>query len=155
MRLNTKKTDYIECGPQTDGTINVSGEDLKKVTRFKYLGSIISSDGDTLPDAGARVNAAWMKWRQVTGVLCDRRMALRLKAKVYKTIIRPVALYGSECWPATSRHEQALHVMEMKMLRWCLGLTRFDHVPNDDVRRRMRVAPIKEKMREDCDDTGT
>ncbi|MBN3319545.1 PFD4 protein, partial [Atractosteus spatula] len=38
--------------------------------------------------------------------------------------------------------------MEMRMIRWCLGLTRFDHVLNDDVRRRMGVAPITEKMRE-------
>ena len=148
MRLNTTKTEYMECGPKTDGSINISGEDLKKATQFKYLGSIISSDGDTLPDARARVNAAWMKWRQVTGVLCDRQMPIRLKAKIYKTVVRPVTLYGSECWPATSRHEQVLHAMEMKMLRWGLGLTRFDHILNDDVRRRMGVAPIAEKMRE-------
>uniref|UniRef100_W5NK01 ribonuclease H n=1 Tax=Lepisosteus oculatus TaxID=7918 RepID=W5NK01_LEPOC len=143
MRLNTKKTEYMECGPQTVGTTNISGEDLKKVTQFKYFGSIISSDGDTLPDARALVNAAWMKRRQVTGVLCDRQMPIRLQAKVYKTVIRPVALYGSECWPATSRHKQALHVMKMRMIRWCLGLTRFDHVLNDDV-----MAPIMVKMRE-------
>ena len=59
-------------------------------------------------------------------------MPIRLESKVYKTVVRPVALYGSECWPATAKHEQALHVMEMRMLRWCLGLTRYDHAMNDD-----------------------
>uniref|UniRef100_A0A914X4N9 Reverse transcriptase domain-containing protein n=1 Tax=Plectus sambesii TaxID=2011161 RepID=A0A914X4N9_9BILA len=148
LRLNIKKTEYMECGPQTDGTISIGGEELKKVEQFKYLGSLICSNGDSFPDARARVNAAWMKWRQVTGVLCDRRMPLRLKSKVYKTVVRPVALYGSECWPATAKHEQALHVMEMRMLRWSLGLTRFDHAMNNDVRRRLGVAPITAKMRE-------
>ncbi len=72
--------------------------------------------GDTISDARARINAAWLKWRQVTGVLCDKKMPEYLKAKVYKTVVRPVALYGAKCWPATKKHELALHAMEMKML---------------------------------------
>ncbi|XP_073698816.1 uncharacterized protein [Garra rufa] len=148
MRLNMKKTEYMGCGVQTDGTINVGGEDLEKSTEFRYLGSVLSSDGDLLPDIRARVNAAWAKWRQVTGVLCDRRMPIRLKAKVYKTIVHPVALYGAECWPATAKHERILHNMEMRMLRWCLGLTRWDCIMNTNVRKLMGVAPITEKMQE-------
>ncbi|KAK3509567.1 hypothetical protein QTP70_006105 [Hemibagrus guttatus] len=62
MRLNTKQTKYMESGPQIDGSITVDEEDLKKVTEFKYLGSVISSDGDLLPDVLARITAAWMKW---------------------------------------------------------------------------------------------
>ncbi|KAK3509728.1 hypothetical protein QTP70_008469 [Hemibagrus guttatus] len=34
------------------------------------------------------------------------------------------------------------------MLRWSLGLTRFNHVMNEDIRRRMGVAAIIDKMRE-------
>ncbi len=33
------------------------------------------------------------------------------------------------------------------MLRWTLGLTRWDQVKNEDVRQTMGVAPIMEKMR--------
>lgn len=29
------------------------------------------------------------------------------------TMVRLVALYGSECWPVTRKHKKALHVMEM------------------------------------------
>ncbi|XP_077061885.1 uncharacterized protein LOC143714541 [Siphateles boraxobius] len=148
LRLNLAKTEYLECGPQTDGTIGIDGKDLKKVQHFKYLGSILSSNGDTLPDVRARVSAACSKWRQVTGVLCNRRMPIRLKSKIYEIIVRPVALYGAESWPATAKHGQLLHAMEMHMLRWSLGLTRLDDVMNIDVRKRMEIAPITEKMLE-------
>lgn len=150
LKLNLDKMEYMEGGAQTNGTITINGKDLKKVEQFKYLGSTLSANGDSLPDTRARVDAAWMKWRQVTGVLCDRRMPTHLKAKVYKTVVHPVPLYGAECWPATTKHEQALHTMEMRMLRWTLGLTRLDHVTNEDVRKIMGVAPIMEKMREAC-----
>ncbi len=128
------------------GTIIVDGQDLKKVKRFKYLGSTLSADGDSLPDT--RVSVAWLKWRQVSGVLCDRRLPIHLKAKIYKTVVWPVTLYEAECWPASTKHQQALHSMEIRMLRWALGLTRLDRVRNEDVRNILGVAPISEKMRQ-------
>lgn len=64
------------------------------------------------------------------------------------TVIRPVALYATECWPATEKHEQILNAMETKMLRWMERLTRLDRVTNEDVRKRVGVATIEKKMRE-------
>jgi hypothetical protein len=62
-------------------------------------------DGEIDRDVKNRMNAGWMKWRQVSGTTCDRRMPLKLKVKIYKTIIRPVVLYGSECWATKVRDE--------------------------------------------------
>ena len=146
LRLNLKKTEYMECGPQSDGTITIDGSDLPKSTKFKYLGATLSADGDSAVDARARTSAAWLKWRQVTGVLCDRRIPKKLKSKIYKTVVRPVALYGCECWPVTSRHEQIMHTAEMKQLRWALGKTRLDRVRNTTIRQTLDVEPIQLKM---------
>uniref|UniRef100_W5NH04 Uncharacterized protein n=1 Tax=Lepisosteus oculatus TaxID=7918 RepID=W5NH04_LEPOC len=138
MKLYIKKMEYLECGDQTDGTIAAGGVQLNKVTQFKYLGSCVNSACTTL-DAKPRVSAAWMKWRQVTGVLCDKKIPLCLKSKVYRSVVRPVALYGTECWPTTKKHEQVLHTMEMKILYY---------VMNEEVRETLKVTTITEKMRE-------
>lgn len=145
LRLNIKKMEYMECGPQTDRTISIGGEDLKKVKQFKYLGSLLCNNGNNFPDAHACANAAWMKWHQVTGILCDPRLPLCLKSNIYRMVVCPVFLYGSECWPATAKHELAIHVMEIQMLRWCLGLTQFDHAMND-ISHRLGVMPIVAKI---------
>ena len=55
-------------------------------------------------------------------------------------------LYGAECWPTKRRHVQQLSVAEMHMLRWICGHTRRDRVRNDDIRDRLGVAPIEEKL---------
>ncbi|VDO81952.1 unnamed protein product [Heligmosomoides polygyrus] len=44
------------------------------------------------------MNAAWLKWRESTGILCDRRCSRTFKGKLYRTVVRPALLYGSECW---------------------------------------------------------
>jgi hypothetical protein len=55
-------------------------------------------------------------------------------------------LYGAECWPTKRQHVQQLSVAEMRMLRWIYGNTRRDRVRNDDIRERLGVAPVEEKL---------
>jgi hypothetical protein len=55
-------------------------------------------------------------------------------------------LYEVECWPTKRRHVQQLSVAEMRMLRWICGHTRRDRIWNDDIRERLGVAPVEEKL---------
>ena len=57
-------------------------------------------------------------------------------------------LYGAECWPVQKQHEHKIGVAEMRMLRWMCGHTRMDKIKNDDIRRKVGIAPVAEKMRE-------
>ncbi|KAL0881976.1 hypothetical protein ABMA27_001728 [Loxostege sticticalis] len=99
-------------------------------------------------DVNHRVNTAWLKWRSLSGVLCDTRMPVKTKGKIYKTAVRPAMLYGAECWTALKKHEQQLHTAEMKMLRWAGGVTRLDRVRNEHIRGSFKVTPVPEKLKE-------
>ena len=74
-----------------------------------------------------------MKWKQLTGVLCDKKIPIKLKDKVYKTVIKPTMTYGAECWAVRKKDENRLHVADMMMLRWIRGKTRKDHVRNKTI----------------------
>ncbi|KAK6763104.1 hypothetical protein RB195_023712 [Necator americanus] len=84
----------------------------------------------------------------VTGVLCDKKVPVRLKSKIYRTVVRPVALFGCECWPTTKALERVLYAMEMRMLKCTIGVTLKDKVSNDTVRSIFGAIPITEKMKE-------
>ena len=58
-----------------------------------------------------------MKWRSAPRVLCDCRIPIKLKGKFYKTVIRPVLLYGIKCWAVKRKNIQKMSVVEMIMLR--------------------------------------
>ncbi|RCV31587.1 hypothetical protein SETIT_6G189700v2 [Setaria italica] len=55
-------------------------------------------------------------------------------------------LYGAECWPTKRRYVQQITVAEMHMLCWICGHTRRDRVQNENIRDRLGVAPIEEKL---------
>ena len=147
LRLNTAKTEYMETG-LSNSTIHVNDQELTKVNCFRYLGSRLQNTGGIDLEVHARISATWMRWKEVTGVLCDRKMPTRLKSKIYRTVVRPVALYGTECWPMTKAAEHRLHVMEMRMARWTLGISLLDHLTNDEIRRQLGITTIGDKMRE-------
>jgi hypothetical protein len=107
---------------------------------------MLQKDGDIDEDLNHRIKVGWLKWRQASGILYDPRMPLKLKGRFYRTTIRPAMLYGAECWPTKRRHVQQLSVAEMRMLRWICGNTRRDRVRNDDIRERLEVAPVEEKL---------
>ena len=66
---------------------------------FRYLGSMLQRDRDIDEDVSHRIKAGRMKWRQASGVLCDKRVPQKLKDKFYRTAIRHAMLYGAEYWP--------------------------------------------------------
>ena len=63
-------------------------------------------------------------------------------------MIKPVMLYGVECWTVTKKEEQILETTEMQMLRRIKGVTRRDKIRSVDIRRELGVNDIKEKARE-------
>ena len=112
------------------------------LTTFKYLGSIFDSNGGAERDINNRVKLAWMIRKQLTGVLCDKKVPIKLKDKVYKTVIKPTMTYGAECWAVRKKDENRLHVAEMRMLRWIRGKTRKDHVRNQIIQEDAKVCQM-------------
>jgi hypothetical protein len=107
---------------------------IPQVMRFRYLGSIVQNDEEIEADIHHRIQAGCLKWRRASGVLCNKKIPLKLKGKFYRTAVRPAMLYGTECWAVKSQHESKVSVAEMQMLRWMSGKTRQDRIMNDTIR---------------------
>ena len=95
-----------------------------------------------------------MKWREVKTVLNHKRMPMRLKAKIYTTMVRPVMTYGSERWGLKKKDERKLYTAEMRMLRMMLGVTLKDKLRNEEVRRGITVKTSVEKLLNEVNSVG-
>ena len=142
LRISRSKTEYLVPSHQ-QGVVKLEGEPLPSVNSFKYLGSVIDGSGGCGKDVDGRIKVAWSRWRDLSGVIYDKKVPMKLKSKLYKTVVRPAMVYGSECWALRKQEEQRLHTTEMKMLRWSQGKTRKDRNKNETIRGIARVTPIK------------
>ena len=65
-------------------------------------------------------------WKRVSGILCDRRISLR--------VVRPAMMCGADTWAVTKAQEKKLDVAEMRMLRWMSGVTKLDRIRNERIK---------------------
>ena len=83
LKVRRSKTEYLKAGGVDDGKeLKLQGEKVKRAKNFKYLGSTVSSDGRCEEEVTRRIQAEWMSWRKVCGVLCDRKLSARIKGKM-------------------------------------------------------------------------
>ena len=51
------------------------------------MGTSIEDEGGMETEIAKRVGAGWINWKKYSGVLCDKRMPVKLKGKVYRTVV--------------------------------------------------------------------
>ena len=148
LKISRKKTEYMKFCDERDLEVRLQGELLKRVDKFKYLGSTVAHDGELDAEISHRIQSGWRNWKSMSGVLCDKRMSMKVKGKIYKTVVRPAMVYGAETWATKKTQEEKLNVVEMKMLRWACGVTRMDRVRNERIRGTIKVTEISKKIQE-------
>ena len=75
LRVSRGKTEYENT------KLSTFRKKVKTVTTFKYRGSLFDANGGAEKDVNNRVKIAWSKWRETTGVMCDRNIPTQLRDK--------------------------------------------------------------------------
>ena len=71
-----------------------------------------------------RVRSGWKKFRELSGMLTNKKVALRLKDRVYAACVRSAILYGSETWAANTEQVARLSRAEMRVVRCVWSVTK-------------------------------
>ncbi|GJY16387.1 ADP-ribosylation factor-like protein 8A [Tanacetum coccineum] len=109
--------------------IRIGDQILHPKESFGYLGWVglgwvglgwVGFGSRRIDDVFHYIRTRWVKWRAAAGVLCDRKVSLKLKGRFYRVAIRPAMLYGSECWLITKAQANKVEVAELRMLDLCL-----------------------------------
>ena len=99
MKITTKKTKVLSIGCE-QARILFDGSVLENVTESTYLGSIMSqgcgcsAEIDACISKASKVFGSWKKW-----VFTNRQFSIFAKMKIFRSLVRPVLLYGCESWP--------------------------------------------------------
>ena len=145
LKVSRSKTEYLRVDGVDDGEeLQLQGEKVKRAKNFKYLNSTVSNDGRC--EVRRRIQAGWMSWRKVSGVLCNRKLSAKIKGKMYKSVVRSTMLYEMETVAVMERQMGKMEVAELKMVRWALGVTRKEKIRNEYVRGTAKIAKLGDKL---------
>ena len=81
-------------GRQTADEFRFEDVELECVGKFAYFGDMFNHAGGVA--VAARVKAAWMKFRELGGILCTQLASLRMKGIEYETCVLSVLTYDAE-----------------------------------------------------------
>jgi hypothetical protein len=127
LYVNVEKTKFLMIKPSPRtlslvGThLEVGNKKFEVVNEFTYLGVLINNNHDTTTEIKKRIVSATRTFYSLRPQLTSKKLSRRTKIAIYKTLIRPIALYGSESWNTTSRDEEQLGVFERRVLRTIFG----------------------------------
>jgi hypothetical protein len=99
----------------------IGNRSLEDVAKFKFLGRNETDQNCMDKEINSRLNSRNACCHSVHSLLSSRLLSGNVKVKIYKTIILPVVLYGSETWSLTLREEHRLRVFENRVLRVIFG----------------------------------
>ena len=95
LKVSRASTEHLQATGDTDPVrMKIFKEtemvNFPTVQSFKYLGSTIDRVGGASKDVENRVTKAWSKCRELSGVICDKKIPTKLKLMIYQTVIRPL-----------------------------------------------------------------
>jgi hypothetical protein len=120
LTVNEEKTKFMEVGKKltTVAHFTVGNYKFEKVLMFKYPGSLVTDVSVEIKNRIGLVNKCYYGLRK----LGSQSISLGTKCLIYKTLIRPVVMYGAECWVLTKKDELQVAVFERKVLRKIFGV---------------------------------
>ena len=98
----------------------VGGE--RQVKNFVYLGGNISENGRVDVEVRRRIQAGANAWRNVEGVMVDRKISRKLKGNVLDYCVVPASTYGLETLALSELHQHKLQVCENNWIRKIAGV---------------------------------
>ena len=134
LDINVQKTETMRTEYADTNILTLYGEEIKESASFKYLGTILSSTGSLEDEFANRLKRGHQTMGMLKSIWNSKRLSIPIKLRMYKSLVRPVLLYGHESWYDNDTISRKFLVFENKALRRILGVRWHDRVRNDVIR---------------------
>ena len=102
--------------------ITVNGQRLETVSKFKYLGSVITDEGSK-PEIISRIAQTTTAMARLKPIWKDKNITLRSKISLKRSLVMSIFLYACEKWTLTAELQRRVQAMEMRCYRKMLCMS--------------------------------
>ena len=120
---------------------------LKNVLVLSYIGSTISSNGSIDDEIQRRMAKAGTSYGRLRQILWNNHhVSMRVKGKIYRSIVLSTLLYRAEAWTVYIRQVKTLHDFMVRYLRSIMWITWMEKVTNKDILERTGLPSMEDLL---------
>ena len=127
----TKAMKIIKNAENIDEKLYVNSDEIEFVNSFVYLGCNINSRYDDSVEINRRIAIAKSACRSLTTIWKDKSIGLRLKLKLLRSLVFPIATYGAECWSLKLSDKKRIQSFETWCYRRMMRVSWMEKLPNE------------------------
>jgi hypothetical protein len=120
LQINTTKTKVLTQTRANNPTVQNITIGVQKIDAVKRF-TVITSNCNEMEEIQSRICRANKLYYALLPILKSKHIHRFTKIRLYKTVIHPVLMYGSETWDMTKKIENIINSYERKILRSILG----------------------------------
>ena len=142
LKISSKKTKHMRMNNKNNTAITVNGEALEEVEYFTYLGSKMTTDGDSEKEVRERISKASQAFASLKTIWRTRKISTKTKLRLFKSNVLSILLYGAESWKMTKGISHKLEVFQNRCLRRLLRIFWPNTISNSELHERANAKPI-------------
>jgi hypothetical protein len=132
LEISAKKTKVMTT---VNDVLNITcnGVRLEQVESFRYLGVMITKNGDCTTEIRTRLGIARTAIQSLSSLWKDRTLSQGLRMRLIKTLVWPIASYGCESWTMKAADKKRVTAFEMTAYRRMLKISWTEHRTNASI----------------------
>ena len=138
MSINVNKTECLvvaKLETVSRFTLFLKGNSIKQTEHFRYLGSVISSNGRSTNEMKRRIVLAKQAFIDLGYILRNKKMIFRIRYCLLKCYVWSVFLYVCESWTTTNETIKKVNALELWFLRRMQRISWTAHVTYETVQK--------------------
>ncbi|GFO45157.1 endonuclease-reverse transcriptase [Plakobranchus ocellatus] len=113
MEISAEKTKIMANSKEpSKKEIKVNGQILERVTKVKYLGSIITDEGSK-PEILSRIAQTTAALTKLKPIWNNKNISISSKIRLLRSLVMSIFLYACESWTLNADIEKRIRAMEM------------------------------------------
>ena len=110
--VNVGNCKVMRVNARNNEVITVNGLALEDVEKFIYLGATVCKQGGGEEDIKARLGKARGAFVKLNQVWNSSSVSRKMKIRLYKTLVKPVLMYGCATWKMNEGDAKKIYVFQ-------------------------------------------
>ena len=143
LKINASKTKALRINTRIKDQLMMKNEGIEDVDKFTYPGTLITKEGGTSEEIKIRLHKARAAFNQLKQIWKSNIYSRNTKIKIYNTNVKPVFLYGSECWKINNTEVRKCETLQNR----CMKIHWPNTISNENLHRATKTNTVEDEIK--------